>query len=153
MTNQMPPPPHDPWPYWNQREEEDNWWYTSVKLTTRTNMVISPQTDSLEIEGQSAISGLGTVTPSAVPRTKAPWRLSSWVARILMSKTSYRTQWEPLIVALHDEYYECLDSGDVWGARRAIVRQYVVSIPKWVWVFSYEALKHWAKVQGFWPFD
>jgi hypothetical protein len=52
---------------------------------------------------------------------------------------------EPLIVALYDEYYECLDSGDVWGARRTFVRHYVVSIPKRVWVFCYEALKHWAK--------
>jgi hypothetical protein len=34
-------------------------------------------------------------------------------------------------------------------ARRAVTRHYVVSIPKWIWAFLYEALKHWAKVSGF----
>jgi hypothetical protein len=151
MTNQMPPPPRDPWPHWGYREEEETWWYTAARLSTRTNVVITPPTGSVGLQGHSAIFAIRAVAPAAVPRTKAPWRLSSWVARIVMSKTSYRTQWEPLIVALHDEYYECLDSGDVWGARRAVVRHYVVSIPKWAWVFCYEALKYWAKTHGIWP--
>ena len=110
--------------------------------------VLTPGTGTMGIQGQAATSqvqsttGRGEVTAPPVRLAKPPRLWPSFIARMLTSKKRYRTQWEPLIADMNDEYFECLAVNDQWGARRAVIRANVNAIPRWVWALTLSLKLH-----------
>ena len=64
---------------------------------------------------------------------KPPRLWWSWVAGMLMSPAGYRAYFAPHVADMHEQYFECLKRGNLWGARRAVIRANLYAVPSWIW--------------------
>jgi hypothetical protein len=143
--DQNPLPPYRPnnnmQAIWAWYEKEQTFFpQQSHRMRAHVNVVIAPPQDPMQgfsYARSSATAGL-TIEPKVVERPSlAPEEsqtiLWTWIARLILSPSKYRSEWLPHIADMHFERFECLRRGDTRGARWAVVRAHVYSVPLRVW--------------------
>jgi hypothetical protein len=140
----------------NDGFEDDSHYDDGVPHGT---VLITPGTGSIRIEFLSAptamlsASGTSFAVPKIAEQVNVPVSEESadllWtpVARLIMSPSRYRGEWLQHISDMNFERHECLKRGDPTGARRAMIRAHLYSLPRWLLFipggFILNFLRHW----------